>query len=359
VARSIWKVAAGICCVGGSSASIAAAPNDNHTPESIGAQPASGYEPWRKFAHSSQLFQAGTPVGYLETELADGRRIECSGMAVAANLVLTARHCIRLTANKPPKVIRFWLGDTHTDGGIPFILDPTPKDVIDGDDQETDFAVMTSKAQFDLTQIRIPPLGADPSPMQPLYIYHEPFGQPLTLTRFQCWVIEEPRPTDGMLHHTCDTQTGSSGAPIMNESFQIVGLHVLGGKTETEGTFNEGLPISRIVARSAVLKNALTHGVGQVAHVPESNLTAQPSTVFKLSNGDVFRNSAGQWVLEHFEGTTTTQTALKQQGEPDGNYLLWEPNADLLYEIPVSGGAARKRPAQNGNWDALGWISKQ
>jgi hypothetical protein len=346
-----------------------AAEPDAHRPETFGPQPASGYEHLRDFPHSSKFFQAGTLVGYLYTELQSGAHTECTGMVVSSHLVLSARHCIWDDHGNPLhiKSIRFWLGDTHTDGGTPYVLDKTPSEIGAGKARDTDYVVFNSLTAFKLDEIRIPPLGADPVPDQILYVYHEPYGQPLTLTRFKCQATEDkPVPgtalvKDSLLRHTCDTQSGSSGGMILNEDLEIVGMHLYGGRSEKENSFNEGLLMSRIVSLSPVLKGAFTHGVGTVPHVPEAAVSATTARrSYKRAGGEQldFIRADEKWFLVRAADNGNARTPLKVQGQADHVVVLWEPGTDTYYDIPEGGGVARLRPASDGLSEEMAPVSE-
>ena len=342
-------------------------PSQAHSSESLGAQPTSGFEQVRNWPHNSLFYQASTPVGYLDTELENGGHLECSATVIGRNLVLTARHCIRDKHGNPVqiKVIRFWLGDTHTDGGTPYTVDKKWIDI--GKEKDDDFIVFAATPAFEVRALRIPPIGTDPYPNQHLYIYHFPSYQPLTLTRFNCWATvdkteDDTKPTkeDAILRHTCDTQPGSSGAPILNEDFQIVGIHIADGKSEKEGSFNEGLLISRIVQASSIVKDALSQGQGTIARLPEVAATQEgSSSSYRTEGGDVFLLAGKKWYLVPEGSALNSRVPLKQQGQSDQSYTLWDPIADVLYEFPVNGGVLRKQQAQEGQWDEVGSVVKQ
>ena len=81
-----------------------------------------------------------------------------------------------------------------------------------------------------------------------VYIIHYPFGQTL---KYSIGIIKKIYKDNCNLDHTCETQAGSSGSPIINsETFNVIGIH----KGYNEKTkFNIGTfilaPIEKIIQR--------------------------------------------------------------------------------------------------------------
>lgn len=67
---------------------------------------------------------------------------------------------------------------------------------------------------------------------QSLVIVQHPSGELKRFVKKDCRVSTEMAPNRmGLLHdfgHTCDTDTGSSGSPVLNSDYELVGLHHLG-----------------------------------------------------------------------------------------------------------------------------------
>jgi V8-like Glu-specific endopeptidase len=57
--------------------------------------------------------------------------------------------------------------------------------------------------------------------------------------------------TDDVIQYRTDTESGSSGSPVFNEQWQVVGLHHRWGSRKGSGRveyFNQGQRIERVVA---------------------------------------------------------------------------------------------------------------
>lgn len=78
-----------------------------------------------------------------------------------------------------------------------------------------------------------------------LFIPQHPQGNPMKLTvnTFRSWNQNETRMT-----YLNDTSPGSSGSPIFNGNWQLVGLHHSGDPQFGQPEYNEGIPINKIVS---------------------------------------------------------------------------------------------------------------
>ena len=104
---------------------------------------------------------------------------------------------------------------------------------------------------------RIPTPSRTVVEQEDLYTIHHPFAQPLTIARQFCKATEHPIDGD-FFHHICDTQESSSGAPVLDTQFHLVGIHTAGGKSERPGTFNVGLLLSKVLDVSPTVAHALS-----------------------------------------------------------------------------------------------------
>ncbi|WP_210211517.1 SUMF1/EgtB/PvdO family nonheme iron enzyme, partial [Azospirillum griseum] len=88
-----------------------------------------------------------------------------------------------------------------------------------------------------------------PLPSEPLIMFHHPLGQPMVLSAKGCRVGARPIDGDGQLIHYCDTNDGSSGAPILDvNGTRLIGLHYAGNTG-----FNLAVPMVRLRQQSAIL----------------------------------------------------------------------------------------------------------
>ena len=73
-------------------------------------------------------------------------------------------------------------------------------------------------------------------PDEPVFILHYPMGLPrLQLSLGRLIGVEGP-----WLQYDADTQPGSSGAPVFNDEWSVVGMHVSSGAGRTAGSSTRG-----------------------------------------------------------------------------------------------------------------------
>jgi hypothetical protein len=162
----------------------------------------------------------------------------CSGFMVSDTLFLTNWHC-GANEDQAPQAQDYWSQDIVHDA----ILDTS----WDTDEVSREFlvsAVEQEDPDLDFAVLRVHPLGAPepvavgtladwvPTRADSLYTIHHPLGMRKTYSgacsvksvSFPNWK-QPARLTD--FTHDCDTEGGSSGAPLFNKNGEIVGVHHL------------------------------------------------------------------------------------------------------------------------------------
>lgn len=191
--------------------------------------------------------RAGDAVGLL----VGGRKNQswcCSGVLVQREprlLFLTNFHCGAPDSKLPEDA--FWSDQVCASTVVDFSWD--------GDDRSREFAcqrVAGVDPAHDLALIELLPRTDDPGPQPPRFRFDPPAGNPeLVLIHHQscdqkhlstqCHVEDKNiggwRPTSGDsdFSHRCDTEAGSSGAPVFDSTGDLIGIHHLGFATLENG----------------------------------------------------------------------------------------------------------------------------
>lgn len=152
----------------------------------------------------------------------------CSGAAIAADLFLTNWHCISGLPDRTPASLQNLFIDMSWD-----------EDALSRDYQVVSVEAFSKKLDFAILRVRpLPgsgplvaaPLAAGAPAAGPVRVVHHPEALPKRLSFRGCGItaLEHPSPGAPYVAHTCDTEAGSSGAPLFDSSGAIVGLHYCG-----------------------------------------------------------------------------------------------------------------------------------
>jgi V8-like Glu-specific endopeptidase len=297
---------------------------ESQVAESRGPRPDSNYEAFNEdtFARDSPYRAAASVVGLILLQLDDEPRPFCSGLLISSKYILTARHCLQQRiANTDeweplrPQQIIFELDYLkYGSAAKTYPLKVVPVEIGPGD---LDFAVLEAINDIPLGNRKIPVPGGDPRPKEDLYVIHYPGGETLKLTRRECRAAD--RPEDGhFFRHVCDTEPGSSGAPVFNINFELIGIHTFSGKGQ--GSTNGGILLSRIME---------------------------------------FTKSAEGWrLLQKSESKTKVYPLVEQHSSTEA-FLLWDASADVLYLVPKAGGDVKRREGGEISWANIGKATKE
>ncbi len=162
----------------------------------------------------------------------DGEPDACSGFMIADDRLVTNEHCVSSPDVCGPTVRLFGF-DPRPDGSVTWGYEARCLEVVHYDPQ-LDFAVLRVEG----TPGRADQWGAvslatrRPGAGESLYLVEHPGGGRKMVSRANCRV--KTPVADGRFAmqsdfgHTCDTAGGSSGSPVFDTNFTVVGLHHLG-----------------------------------------------------------------------------------------------------------------------------------
>lgn len=168
-----------------------------------------------------------------------------TGFLVAPNLLLTNQHVLDSLATARNSRVEFDYEDTFTGEMLPsaiFDLDPdtffVSSPAIGGMDYT--LVAVSSRARSDsnratanLAEFGYNILIRETGKIlkgELIHCIHHPEGQPrqVTLRENKLVALQDPALEDVWMHYETDTEGGSSGAPLYNNQWQIVGIHHAG-----------------------------------------------------------------------------------------------------------------------------------
>jgi V8-like Glu-specific endopeptidase len=180
----------------------------------------------------------------------DHRAYTCTGFLVAPNLLFTNDHCPRTRAEVTRTVVEFdYDEDFAQTKKYKLVWEDVPNKRLPRN-ADLDFALYRlDKAASGRGFLRLKDDDGNLRDMRPLVIIQHPGGRPKRLASYQCYVKTQTPPvapsTD--FGHLCDTEGGSSGAPVQNTEGFVIGLHHFGyGKTATT-QINQAVKAGRIL----------------------------------------------------------------------------------------------------------------
>ncbi|TIR25961.1 MAG: trypsin-like serine protease [Mesorhizobium sp.] len=282
---------------------------------------------------ASDYFTLAKMVGQLSLELPDdsgGSTVTavCSALAISTKYIITARHCFYDQAGGDVGYIRSYVWMAHTDGAKKVY---ELKHAFAEESEQNDFVIIESKepiAEFSGASLKLPdsPVGAG----EDLFMLHFPGPGSLVLTRLDC-KTSDPGIADTKIHHTCDTDSGSSGAPIFDGKFDFVGMHQAGGRGSDPKSFNTGLAVGALLSASPIFAGAVSAPQVNPAVVPVAALEYE----YDSSIGASFIKQGQDW---YWRSGDEPMTVLVAQHSVPNMFTFWDPTRDLLVRWPEPGG---------------------
>jgi|GEM_PF-6807193 len=273
----------------------------------------------------------------------------CSGVAISADKVVTARHCFYELAG----------GQTQYTTAL-FVPGPmseeqyTLKHEFLNENADEDFVVLQTQSpikDYSPTAFGRMKNGEALTKGESLFMLHFPGPGSMVLTRMDC-VLSDPPVVGSFLHHNCDTTPGSSGAPIFNNNFRLVGMHLQGGRGNNPTSFNTGVTFTAMVNGSEQLaKASKSWGEGGSAQ-PTSPVEYEYKTSFNV----YILKRAGAW--SYRVGKDGAVSQFIEQANENGYFEFWRPVTDQQFKLPVAGGRVDMRPSPAADWVELGTAER-
>lgn len=218
------------------------------------------FERLLKFRPQSILRRTSDPVGRLDVLLEDDdgntALSTCTATVISEQHILTNHHCIpgiepQWKVQKALLRMGFLSEESYPGENYPVELPALESSAA------LDYSILKVLKNPAKTYGTLPLKIRTPLPQEDLIIFQHPAGKPKRLVRKDCRMASRLTPSD--LRHTCDTMGGSSGSPILSqEDYSWVGLHYLGGATESEESYNSAKRMQAILNQSEILKRLVS-----------------------------------------------------------------------------------------------------
>jgi len=333
-----------------------------HRPESMSLRPLDSLEAIDAFRADSKFRTAASAVGMIDVRVSTGESVSCTGLIISATLVLTAKHCLEFEDPETgaveqlfPQRITFvldYLAVGRSSAQVQMKIEPVERG------ENVDYMLLQLSRPISIRGRTIPRLGKDPTDNEDLLIIHHPSAQPAKLSRFSCRATEKAIDGD-FFNHTCATQQSSSGAPVFDSDFNLVGIHVRGGLSQIPGTFNRGILLSRVLQVSQVTRTALKARKTAVIAPPRPANQQKSTLSYKMADMRFVRRESGWLLLSTVDEAAMPKPLIAQTSADPSQVLLWSPGDDFLYQFPLVGGQVRRRLASDRQWANVGVAVKE
>jgi V8-like Glu-specific endopeptidase len=175
----------------------------------------------------------------------------CTGTLISENLFLTASHCVDSTTLNDFAVFNY----QRMPGTTQLAKQDHVKilEVVEQSNGGLDYAILklegTPGATYGFTHIS----GTEVELGHLLTIIQHPSGNPKAV---DVGHRSGTRETDYMTYNDLDTEPGSSGSGVLDQTGQLVGVHTNGGCTPTAGD-NAAVMMTKIVAASPTIQSLM------------------------------------------------------------------------------------------------------
>lgn len=161
----------------------------------------------------------------------NGRSYMCTGFMISDNLLLTNEHCVNSSIVCKNTVAIFnyrEMADESVKSGVQVKCE----EFIDAN-YELDYALLKLEGSpgSDSEWGKLVISSVNPNDNEDLIMIQHPNGEPKQISKEGCKIdtpLAQGRGFKTDFGHLCDTLGGSSGSPILNNNFEVIGLHHFG-----------------------------------------------------------------------------------------------------------------------------------
>ncbi len=186
----------------------------------------------------SEFFQRSFPTGRLKLPGKLGIPDYCTISLISENEVLTASHCLeKRDFTKMVAYFEYYTKDTKT-------LNPYQVKAIKVNYPTEDVAILELSGTPGKIYGYYAFANSVPAIGEPLIIFEHPGLDEKSVSRKNCFLKD----TDNReFLHSCDTQGYSSGSPVLNTQFQIIGVHQ-GSQISDSSELNYGRLVKGLIS---------------------------------------------------------------------------------------------------------------
>ena len=194
--------------------------------------------------HAAWIQAIGDSIAKLSFKAPDQKIYTCTGFLVTAELLLTNEHCISGPVELNSAIVEFDYDTAAADVDFTRLTDIVACDI------GLDYSLVRLARVMERQPLSFDPVAAQTD--DKLIIIQHPGGVPQQVSLENCNIKNDDVIGQGGEHtdfeHRCDTETGSSGAPVLHRDRRtVVGLHHLGFEEDSENLLNRGVHTNHIL----------------------------------------------------------------------------------------------------------------